>query len=53
MTIVVIEHDMHVVFSLADQISVLAQGKFIATGLPQAIKDDPRVKEAYLGGAAE
>ena len=53
MTKVVIEHDMHVVFSLADRISVLAQGRIIASGMPQAIKDDPRVQEAYLGGSAE
>lgn len=53
MTKVIIEHDMHVVFSLADRISVLAQGRIIASGTPQAIKDDPRVQEAYLGGSAE
>mgnify|MGYP001052718354 CR=1 FL=1 len=53
MTKVIIEHDMHVVFSLADRISVLAQGRIIASGKPQAIKDDPRVQEAYLGGSAE
>jgi branched-chain amino acid transport system ATP-binding protein len=50
-TMVVIEHDMHVVFSLADKISVLAQGTVIAEDLPEKIKSDPRVQEAYLGGA--
>jgi len=50
-TMVVIEHDMHVVFSLADKISVLAQGTVIVEDLPEKIKGDPRVQEAYLGGA--
>ena len=50
-TMVVIEHDMHVVFSLAEKISVLAQGTVIAEDKPQKIKGDPKVQEAYLGGA--
>lgn len=50
-TKIVIEHDMHVVFSLADKISVLAQGAVIAEDTPDQIKGNPKVQEAYLGGA--
>ncbi len=50
MTKVIIEHDMHVVFSLADHISVLAQGEIIVSGAPEEIRGNPIVKEAYLGG---
>lgn len=52
-TKIIIEHDMHVVFSLADKIAVLAQGTVIAEDVPENIKTDPRVKEAYLGEEAE
>jgi len=50
-TMVVIEHDMHVVFSLAQKISVLAQGTVIVEDLPENIKGHPKVQEAYLGVA--
>ena len=50
-TMVVIEHDMHVVFSLAQKISVLAQGTVIVEDLPENIKGHPKVQEAYLGTA--
>jgi branched-chain amino acid transport system ATP-binding protein len=50
-TLVVIEHDMHVVFSLADRITVMAQGATIAEDRPDRIKGNPKVQEAYLGGA--
>jgi len=50
-TKVVIEHDMHVVFSLADKISVLAQGSVLVEDLPENIKGHPKVREAYLGEA--
>ncbi len=53
MTKIIIEHDMHVVFSLADKISVLAQGTIIAEGTPDEIKGNPVVQEAYLGGAED
>jgi branched-chain amino acid transport system ATP-binding protein len=52
MTKVIIEHDMHVVFSLADRISVLAQGRIIASGTPDEVRGNPKVQEAYLGGTA-
>jgi branched-chain amino acid transport system ATP-binding protein len=47
--IVIIEHDMDVVFGIADQITVLAQGAILASGSPADIVDDERVREAYLG----
>jgi len=52
-TIVLIEHDMRVVFNLADRICVLDQGRLLADGTPKEIADDPRVQEAYLGSAAD
>jgi len=50
MTKIIIEHDMHVVFSLADTISVLSQGAIIASGTPDEIRGNPIVQEASLGG---
>ena len=51
-TIAIIEHDMHVVFSLAQRITVLAQGTPLVEDTPENIKGHPKVKEAYLGEAA-
>ncbi len=51
-TLMIVEHDMGVVFELADRISVLVYGEIIATGTPEQIRNDPRVKEAYLGEEA-
>ena len=49
LTILLIEHDMDVVFTLADKITVLVNGRGIATDSPDIIKTNPEVKEAYLG----
>jgi branched-chain amino acid transport system ATP-binding protein len=48
-TVVLIEHDMDVVFSLADRITVLHYGKILATGTPNEIRANQDVKNAYLG----
>jgi branched-chain amino acid transport system ATP-binding protein len=48
-TLVMVEHDMSVVFDLADRISVLVYGSIIATGAPAAIRANAEVREAYLG----
>jgi branched-chain amino acid transport system ATP-binding protein len=52
LAIVLIEHDMRVVFGLADRITVLDQGRLLAEGSPQEIAADPAVQQAYLGKAA-
>lgn len=51
-TILLVEHDMDAVFRLADRISTLVFGRVIATGSAQEIKDNPEVKQAYLGDDA-
>jgi branched-chain amino acid transport system ATP-binding protein len=48
-TLVMVEHDMGVVFGLADRISVLVYGEVLATGAPEEIRANPAVQEAYLG----
>jgi branched-chain amino acid transport system ATP-binding protein len=51
-TIVLVEHDMDVVFRLADRISVLVYGRVLATGTPAAIRANADVRQAYLGAEA-
>jgi branched-chain amino acid transport system ATP-binding protein len=52
-TLIMVEHDMSVVFGLADRISVLVYGQVIATGTPQEIRGNKAVQEAYLGTEVE
>src|SRR5690606_12925127 len=51
--IVLVEHDMDAVFTLADRISVLVYGRVLVTGAPQEIRENALVKEAYLGDQEE
>lgn len=51
-TLIMVEHDMGVVFGLADRISVLVHGKIIASDTPEAVHASPAVQEAYLGAKA-
>jgi branched-chain amino acid transport system ATP-binding protein len=48
-TLIMVEHDMEVVFNLADRITVLNAGELLATGSPKEIRDNEEVKKAYLG----
>ncbi len=52
-TLVIVEHDMDVVFDLADRISVLNRGRILATGTPEEIKRNDQVREVYLGSWIE
>jgi branched-chain amino acid transport system ATP-binding protein len=51
-TLIMVEHDMGVVFDLADRISVLVYGQIMATDTPEAVRTNPKVQEAYLGREA-
>jgi branched-chain amino acid transport system ATP-binding protein len=53
LTILIVEHDMDVVFRLADRITVLHEGRAIAEGTPEAIRADRQVHDVYLGKAVE
>jgi branched-chain amino acid transport system ATP-binding protein len=52
-TLVVVEHDMEVVFRIANRISVLYYGQVLASGFPEEIRNDQKVKDAYLGEEKE
>jgi branched-chain amino acid transport system ATP-binding protein len=52
-TLVMVEHDMGVIFDVADRISVLVYGEIIATDIPERIRSNPAVQEAYLGKPEE
>ncbi len=52
-TLIMVEHDMNIVFDVADRISVLVYGEIIASDVPEKIRGNPRVQEAYLGEAVE
>jgi branched-chain amino acid transport system permease protein len=51
-TIILVEHDMDAVFQLAEQITVMHEGRKLAEGAPSEISADPKVRQAYLGGTA-
>ena len=49
LTVLLVEHDMNAVFRLADRISVMVNGRLIATGAPAEIRNNAEVRKAYLG----
>jgi branched-chain amino acid transport system ATP-binding protein len=48
-TLILVEHDMDVVFDVCERITVLSYGRVLASGLPEAVRNDPVVRDAYLG----
>lgn len=52
-TVLMVEHDMHLVSSVSDRVMALADGKMLALGTPSEVKNHPAVIEAYLGGSEE
>ena len=52
-TVLMVEHDMHLVSSVSDRVMALADGKMLALGKPGEVKNHPAVIEAYLGGSEE
>jgi len=53
LTLLLIEHDMDIVLSISDRVTVLDQGRVLATGTPDEVRGDSEVQEAYLGGMRE
>jgi ABC-type branched-subunit amino acid transport system ATPase component len=53
MTVLIIEHDMEMIMGISDSITVLHQGRVLATGKPAEIRENAKVQEAYLGGHSE
>ncbi len=52
-TLILIEHDMDAVFAIAEQLTVMVNGQVLATGSPEAIRENPEVQDAYLGTGEE